>query len=99
MDANLICAMMNRALKVTNAYDYKVNCTATDACAVARVYFAQKFLDLGADCDENTILEKHVGCNRFPDAEPNVVVTESCAVTITETDPVSCRTVTITVVQ
>lgn len=99
MDANLICAMMNRALKVTNAYDYKVNCTATDACSVARTYFAQKLLDLGVECDETTILEKHVACQSFPSVPPNVVTTESCAVTITEADPVSCRTVAITVVQ
>jgi hypothetical protein len=99
VDANLTCAMMSQAIKIAKAYDYKIDCITNDACSVANIYFAQKFIDLNSGCSDIATLEKHVSCYSFPNVAPNPVTQTSCQVTITETDPTECRVVTITVVQ
>lgn len=99
MDANLMCALFNRAAKVSIAYDFGVECKVKDTCAIARVYFAQKLLDLGTDCDGVVTLQNHVDCSSFPEVLPPSPSTQSCPITISELGVVACKDINITVVQ
>lgn len=99
MDVNQICHTLSRAVAVARAYDYKINCGHQDVCAVIRDYFGQRLLDLDSTCEDSEVLSKHLSCQSYPAAPGANVTTLNCPVTITDVDPVSCGTVTITVVQ
>lgn len=99
VDANLICAFLNRAAKVSAAYDYSVDCKVKDTCSIARVYFANKLLDLGSDCEDVTKLQNHVDCYSYPTVNPPGPTTQVCPITITEPSVAACSDINITVVQ